>query len=171
FGRLNRDDLTKPVRHVPRHPIGLALFGIRTLLPATTLARRLGTDQASALFAGVAAHAFTPLSRPMSSAVGMALVCACHAFGWPVAKGGAGAITDALASVVTADGGKIETGVAVGEMPVADAVLFDLAPRDVARIAGDRLPGRVAKALERYRHGPGAFKVDFAVQEGVPWTA
>ncbi len=174
FDELFRDDLSKPVLRLPRHPLRLALFGVRTLLPATMLARRLGSEQAAALFGGVAGHAFTPLDRPLSSAVGMALVCACHAFGWPVAKGGSGAITDALASVVTANGGQIETGVRVDsldQVSEADAVVFDLAPKNVAAIAGERLPARVARAFERYRHGPGAFKIDIAIQDGVPWTA
>jgi phytoene dehydrogenase-like protein len=174
FARLNRDDLTKPVLHLARHPLLITLFGLRTLLPATTLARRLRSEQASALFAGVAAHSFAPLNRPLSSAVGVALTCACHAYGWPVAKGGSGAITDALASVVTTNGGRIETGMRVeklDEIPDADAVIFDLAPSAVAGIAGDRLPPRVTRAFERYRYGPGAFKVDMAIQDGVPWRA
>ena len=103
----------------------------------------------------------------MSSSVGVALICACHRFGWPVAAGGSQSIADALASYVREHGGTIETGVRVGslsELPPADAVVLDLAPRAVADIAGDRLPGRVARAYRRYRHGPGAFKVDLAVE-------
>jgi phytoene dehydrogenase-like protein len=174
FEELFSDDLSKPVLRLPRHPLRLTRFGVRTVVPATTLARRLGSPRASALYAGVAGHAFTPLDRPMSSAVGMALVCAGHAFGWPVAKGGSGAITDALARVITENGGRIETGVRVDrfdQVADADAVVFDLAPRQVAAIAGDRLPRRVARAYERYRHGPGAFKVDIAIQGSVPWVA
>jgi phytoene dehydrogenase-like protein len=130
------------------------------------------TSQARALWGGVAAHALAPLGRPFSSAVGMALACACHAFGWPVARGGSRSISDALASYIRAGGGKIETGVRVSslaDLPHADAVVLDLAPRGVAEIAGARLPARVARAYRRYKHGPGAFKVDFAVEGGVPW--
>ena len=104
----------------------------------------------------------------------MALVTAGHHGGWPVARGGSRAITDALAAVVVAEGGSIETGRAVedlGELPSADAVVLDLAPAGVADIAGDRLPPRVRRAYRRYRHGPGAFKVDLAVEGGIPWTA
>jgi phytoene dehydrogenase-like protein len=172
FGELS-DDLFRPVLHVPRHPLKLVRFGLPAATPATVLARTWKTPQARALFGGVAAHALAPLNRPMSSSVGMALACACHAFGWPVAKGGSRAITDALAAVVRENGGRIETGVHVrslGEVAGADAVIFDLVPRRVAEIAGDRLPARVARAYRRYRHGPGAFKVDFAVEGGVPWT-
>jgi phytoene dehydrogenase-like protein len=109
----------------------------------------------------------------MSASVGCALISACHAFGWPVARGGSRAITDALAAVLRAHGGKIETGRRVSDLDGlggADVVVFDLAPGAVAEIAGDRLPARVARAYRRYRHGPGAFKLDLAVDGGVPWT-
>jgi phytoene dehydrogenase-like protein len=108
----------------------------------------------------------------MSSSVGCALINACHAFGWPVARGGSRAITGALASVLAESGGVIETGRRVSslaELPKADVIVFDLAPEAVAEIARERLPGRVARAYRRYRHGPGAFKLDLAVEGGVPW--
>jgi phytoene dehydrogenase-like protein len=171
--RALTDDLFRPLLHVPRHPLRLARFGIPATMPATALARAWKTPQARALFGGVAAHSLSPLGRPMSSAVGMALTCACHAYGWPVARGGSRAISDALAGVVREDGGRIETGVRVAslaDVADTDAVVFDLAPRRVADIAGERLPPRIQRAYRRYRHGPGAFKVDFAVDGGVPWT-
>jgi len=167
------EDMLAPILHLPRHPLRLARFGIPAAMPATLLARSWKTPQARALFGGVAAHAFTPLSRPMSSSVGCALIDACHAFGWPVARGGSRSITDALASVLQESGGTIETGhrvSSVAELGSADVVVFDLAPGAVAEIAGDRLPARVARAYRRYRHGPGAFKLDLAVEGGVPWV-
>lgn len=164
------DDILQPVLHVPRHPLRLARFGLPAALPATLLARRFETPQARALFGGVAAHSFSPLNRPMSSSVGVALITACHAFGWPVARGGSRSITDALASALREHGGTIETGTLVTEMPEADIVAFDTSPSAVAEIAGDRLPGRVARAFRRYRHGPAAYKVDLAVDGGVPWA-
>jgi phytoene dehydrogenase-like protein len=167
------EDLLQPAMHVPRHPFALARFGLPATLPATALARIWKGPQAKALFGGVAAHAFSPLDQPLSSAVGMALTTACHRFGWPVARGGSRTITDALAAVLTAHSGRIETGVRVrslSELPHAGVVIFDLAPRAVAEIAGERLPSRIARAYRRYRHGPGAFKVDLAVEGGVPWT-
>jgi phytoene dehydrogenase-like protein len=179
FGRPARsfdalgDDVLRPVVHVPRHPLRLVRFGIPAAMPATVLARAWRGRQARALFGGVAAHAFSPLHRPMSSSVGVALICACHAFGWAVARGGSGAITGALASLLQELGGRIETGVRVAslsEVPPSDVVMLDLSPRGVAELAGDRLPRRVARAYRRYRHGPGAFKVDLAVEGGVPWT-
>ncbi|HEX5928308.1 MAG TPA: NAD(P)/FAD-dependent oxidoreductase [Solirubrobacterales bacterium] len=174
FERLNADDLAGPVLHLPRHPLLLARLGLPALLPATVLARRWRTPQARALFGGVAAHSFARLDRPFSSAVGMALVTACHGVGWPVAAGGSQALAEALAAELREHGGTIETGVRVrslAELGSPDVVAFDLAPSAVAAIAGDRLPRRVARAYRRYRHGPGAFKVDLAVAGGVPWTA
>jgi phytoene dehydrogenase-like protein len=172
FGEL-LEDIMKPVLHVPRHPARLVRFGLAAAAPATLLAHSWRTPQARALFGGVAAHAFSPMNRPMSSSVGCALINACHAFGWPVAKGGSQSISDALASVLRAHGGTIETGRRISdlaELSGADAVVFDLAPGAVAQIAGERLPARVARAYRRYRHGPGAFKLDLAVEGGVPWT-
>jgi phytoene dehydrogenase-like protein len=167
------EDMLAPIIHLPRHPLRLARFGIPAAAPASVLARSWKTPQARALFGGVAAHAFSPLSRLMSSSVGCALIDACHAFGWPVAKGGSRSISDALASVLREHGGTIETGrriTSFDEIGEADVVIFDLAPAAVAKIAGDRLPARVARSYRRYRHGPGAFKLDLAVEGGVPWT-
>jgi phytoene dehydrogenase-like protein len=179
FARSTRDldalneDLLRPVMHLPRHPLALARFGLPAAMPTTVLARIWKDPQAKALFGGVAAHAFSPLDRPLSSAVGMALTTACHRFGWPVARGGSRAISDALAAVLSEHGGRIETGVRVrslSELPKADIVVLDLAPVAVAEIAGKQLPHRVERAYRRYRHGPGAFKIDLAVAGGVPWT-
>jgi len=172
FGELS-EDIMRPILHLPRHPLRLARFGLPAATSATLLARKFRTEQARALWGGCAAHAFRPLTQPMTSSVGMALICAGHAYGWPVARGGSRAISDALATVVKEHGGRIETGrpvSALSELPAADAVVLDLAPRAVAELAGARLPGRVARAYRRYKHGPGAFKVDLAVDGGVPWT-
>ncbi len=167
------EDILRPLLRLPRHPLLLARFGPAALAPVSALARALPTPQARALFGGTAAHSFSPFSRPFSSAAGMALTCACHRNGWPVARGGSQAISAALAAVVREHGGRIETGRPVrslDELPAADAVLLDLAPAAVADLAGKRLPQRVARAYRRYKHGPGAFKVDLAVEGGVPWA-
>lgn len=173
FDALN-EDLTGPIVHLPRHPILLARLGLPALAPATLLARGWDSPGARALFGGVAAHSFSSLTRPMSSAVGMALISACHSVGWPVAAGGSQSIADALAAMLIEHGGRIETGVRVrslADLGNSDVVAFDLAPGAVAEIVGGRLPSRVARAYRRYRHGPAAFKVDLAVEGGVPWTA
>ncbi len=166
-------DIMRPLLHLPRRPLRLARFGIGALAPATVIAGRFGSDEARALWGGIAAHALSPLTRPLSSSVGMALVCAGHTYGWAVARGGSRAITDAMAAVLAASGGKIETGrrvTSLVEVDEADVVLLDLAPAGVVEIAGGRLPSRVERAYRRYRHGPGAFKVDLAVEGGVPWA-
>jgi phytoene dehydrogenase-like protein len=172
FGAL-LDDMLAPILHFPRHPLRLARFGIPAAAPATLLARSWKTPRARALFGGVAAHSFAPLDRLMSSAVGCALIDAGHAVGWPVARGGSGAITDALAATLLEHGGKIETGRRItrwDQVAGVDVVAFDLAPAAVSEIMGERLPARVSRAYRRYRHGPGAFKLDLAVEGGVPWT-
>lgn len=166
------EDIMGPMLRLPRHPLRLARFGTPTLLPGSVLARCFTTERARALFGGVAAHAFQPLHRPLSSAIGLGILTAGHRNGWPVAAGGSQSITTALAALLADLGGKIETSAHIedaSQLPHADVTLFDLAPRAVADILGDRLPRRVSRAYQRFQHGPGAFKVDFAVQDGVPW--
>lgn len=166
-------DTLQPLIRVPSHPVSLVRFGLGALQPATVFARRFSTAEARALWAGSAAHVFHPLSRPMTSSVGLMLVASAHAVGWPVAVGGSRSIAAALARLLTDAGGRIETGRRVSsfdQVGDADVVMFDLAPEAVADIAGDRLPERVRRAYRRWRRGTAAFKVDFAVEGGVPWT-
>ncbi|MGV0627345.1 phytoene desaturase family protein [Mycolicibacter minnesotensis] len=172
FDRL-RDDVFRPIVHMPRHPLALAAFGTQALLPATVLARRWRGEQARALFMGVAAHVYYPLTRPASSSVGLMITAAGHRYGWPVAEGGSAAISKAMVARLTDLGGKTETGTRVTSLkhlPSADVVLFDLAPGAVADIAGDVLPRRVSRAYRRYRHGAAAFKIDIALDGDIPWT-
>ncbi|NEW26677.1 phytoene desaturase family protein [Nocardia cyriacigeorgica] len=167
------EDIMVPLLHLPRHPLTLARFGAPTVLPASTVARWFRTPPGRALFGGVAAHTFRPLHYPMTAAIGMGIIAAGHRHGWPVAQGGSQVITDALADLLGDLGGKIETGVRVtsaAQLPSAEVTLFDLEPGAVAEILGDRLPSRVADAYRRFRRAPGAFKVDFAIDGGVPWT-
>ncbi|MGW7487527.1 phytoene desaturase family protein [Streptomyces sp. NPDC054786] len=166
-------DVMRPLLGVPAHPLLLARFGLPTVAPATLLARLFRTPQAQALWAGVAAHALRPLSHPFSSAIGLGILTAGHAAGWAVAEGGSQSIARSLAKVLREHGGEVHTGVRVtdaSQLPPADVTLLDLAPGQVARIYGDRLPSRVRTAYQRFRHGPAAFKVDVAVEGGVPWT-
>ncbi|MDF2731670.1 MAG: hypothetical protein K0S92_295 [Desertimonas sp.] len=167
-------DASQPVLRVPRHPLALARFGTAAMLPPTTLARLWKTEEVRALWAGVAAHANHRLDRPLASAVGLMLIVAGHAEGWVVAEGGSQAIADALAADIERHGGKIETGqlvVSSRDLPPSDVLMLDVSPSIAADILGDRLPGRIARSYRRFRHGPGAFKVDFAVTDGVPWIA
>ncbi len=165
-------DLLAPL-HVPRHPLALARFGTRALRAATSVASRFRTPRARALFAGLAAHAFLPLDASPSAAVGIVLGAAGHAVGWPFPAGGAGALAKAMVGALEARGGTVVTGAEVERLdalPPSRAVLLDLTPRQALAVAGGRLPDGYRRTLERYRYGPGAFKVDFALDGPVPWT-
>jgi phytoene dehydrogenase-like protein len=167
------EDIMGPLLRIPHHPLMLARFGAPTVLPASTFARVFRTEEGRALFGGIAAHAFWPLHYPMTSAIGMGIITAGHRHGWAVAEGGSQSITDAMVALLTDLGGKIETGVRVqtaSQLPPADVTMFDLAPSAVARILEDVLPRRISRAFTQFRRGPGAFKVDFAVDGGVPWV-
>lgn len=167
-------DVLGPLLRVPAHPLLTAQFGLRAGLPASVLWSRFAGAHAKALFAGCAAHLMRPLNRPASASVGTMLVAAGHRYGWPVAEGGSQAITRALSSLLISQGGTIQTGTVVrslAELPVSRVTLFDTSPRALADILGDRLGAARAKAYRRFRHGPGAFKVDLAVRGGIPWTA
>lgn len=178
FGPLSRnfpevtDDFLRPMLHLPVHPLKLAHFGAFAGLPASVLGRLWRTPEARALFSGIAAHAFRPFHTLASSAVGVALGTAAHTFGWPAAVGGSAAISSAMVSVLESLGGRVETGVQVqslAELSDSEVVMFDTSPRAAAQIAGEALHPSVARALTRYRHGPGAFVTHFAVDGGVPW--
>lgn len=167
------DDVLGPILRVPSHPLTMARFGLRAGLPATALARRFRTPQARALFAGSAAHAFRPLTRPVTAAVGVMLTAAGHRHGWPVPEGGTAAITDALASLLGELGGEIVTNHPVrsrADLPPADVTMLDTSPHAAREILGSALPRRVRRTYGRYRYGPGAFKLDLAVRGGIPWT-
>lgn len=168
-------EMLGPLQIPPRHPVALTRFGLRALPSALAAARRYFADEpARALFAGNAAHSVMPLDRPLAtSAIGIMLMLAGHVHGWPFPRGGAGKITDALVACLKAHGGEIVCGWRVAtldELPVARAYLFDTAPSALASIAGERLPAAYRRRLVRYRHGPGIFKIDYALSAPVPWT-
>ena len=160
---------------IPRHPLALALFGLRAVRSARGLARtQFRGERARALFAGLAAHAIQPLEHPLTAAFGLMLGASAHLVGWPYPEGGSQRMADALASYFQALGGEIRTGVRVtslADIPPARAILFDLTPRQILTIMGERFPATYRARLERYRYGPGAFKVDWALRGPVPWTA
>lgn len=168
------DDVVGPLR-LPKHPLQAMRFGKDAIRSAGSLARsRFREEEARALFAGIAAHSVMDLSRSPTAAFGLILGLLAHAVGWPVPRGGAQKIPDALADHLGTLGGKIEVGWevnAIGDLPEAKAYLLDLAPKNVARIAKDRLPDRYLEKLERFRYGPGVFKLDLALDGPVPWAA
>jgi phytoene dehydrogenase-like protein len=173
WDRLVRDALA-PLR-IPNAPLLLARFGLLALQPAQwLLRRRFRGERAPALFAGAAAHSAVPLHRAATASFGLVLMAAGHAVGWPVARGGSGAITRAMASLLRSLGGTIETGRPVrslAELPSARAVLLDLTPRQLLEVAGERLPALYRARLRRFRYGPAAFKVDYALSGPIPWRA
>jgi phytoene dehydrogenase-like protein len=170
-----RRAVTGPLPFLPRHPLALARFGLMALMPARAFARRaFRGEPARAAFAGLAAHSFMSLDAPLSATFGLVLGGTAHAVGWPFPRGGSQRIVDALAAILRSHGGTIETRRPVrtlADLPAADAVLFDVTPRQLERIAGDRLPDGYRRALRRYRYGPGVFKVDYALDGPVPWRA
>lgn len=168
-------DLLRPPLRPPRHPLALAAFGARALLPARLLARwSFEGEAARGLFAGLAGHSMLPLERAGTSAIGLVLGAAAHAGGWPFPAGGAQRLAEALASYLRSLGGEIVTGHHVSsldELPPARAVLCDLAPSPFLRLAGERLPQRYRRKLSRFRYGPGVFKLDLLLDGPVPWAA
>jgi phytoene dehydrogenase-like protein len=166
-------DLLGPLRP-PLHPLLMARFGLLGLRSARMLVNRFDGDRAPALLAGHAAHSMLRLDEPPSAAVGLLLAITGHAVGWPVARGGSQAVADALASHLRSLGGEIHTDCrveAIDELDGADAVLLDLTPRQILRLAGHRLPPRYRRALARFRYGPGVFKLDWALDGPIPWLA
>ena len=162
-----------PVR-IPHHPIALARFGLGAIRSAEGVARRFHDDPARALIAGVAAHSMLPLSTSPTGGVALLLGLLAHAVGWPFVRGGSQNIADGLAKRLSDLGGEIVTGQRVErlhDLPRAKAYLFDVTPRQLLGIAGDELQGSYARALSRYRYGPGVFKIDWALSEPVPWRA
>jgi phytoene dehydrogenase-like protein len=167
------DEFLQPVLHVPKHPWHLGRFGLYAGQPASLLARRWHEDEARGLLAGLAAHSFRPFGSVASSAIGLALGTAAHRYGWGAAVGGSAAISTALVEAGRRRGVEYDTGrtvTSIDELGPVDLVMLDTAPGAAADIIGGRLPRHVARAYRAYRHGPGSFKVDFAVEGGVPWT-
>ncbi len=174
-------DAEKLIREVlgparpPHHPFALAAFGLRALRSAVGLAGSLfGEDPARALFGGIAAHGMLRLDQIPSSGVALLLGLLAHAVGWPAARGGSQRIADALRAHLESLGGEVETGrrvESVHELPSARVVLFNVTPRQLLSLAGERLPSTYRRQLERYRYGPGVFKMDWALDGPVPWKA
>ena len=168
-------ELLQPLLHLPRHPFGMARFGILAAMPARLLAASLfRTERARALFAGLAAHSFLSLDAPFSSAVALVLGAAAHAVGWPIPQGGSGSITRALIDVLQQERGILHTATpvrSVDDFGEGAIVFLDTRPHALAHLAGNRLPPMYRHKLARFRHGPGSFKLDYALSEPIPWRA
>lgn len=161
--------------HLPDHPLAMAKFGLHALPSAVTLANRhFSTPEARGLWAGMAAHAIQPLTNLTTSAIGLVLMAVGHVKGWPAPVGGSRSIADALASYFLSLGGKIETNTYihhVSQLPSARAVLLDVTPRQLLQIAGHRFSSLYKWQLGRYRYGMGVFKIDWALDGPIPFTA
>ncbi|MGW7494105.1 phytoene desaturase family protein [Streptomyces luteogriseus] len=165
---LVRDFMSLPMTALPRDPVTLARFGLAGLPPSTLLMRRFRDAPAKALFSGLVAHVMAPLGGFATGAIGLVFALAAHARGWPVARGGSQALSDALAGYLRDLGGSVHTDYEVkrlDDLPPARAYVFDTSPTALARIAG------FGNHYDGYRYGPGVFKVDYALDGPVPWTA
>ena len=169
------NEFLQPMLHWPRHPLALARFGIPALCPATLLSKILFKHEpARALFGGIAAHSFLPLESIASSAFGLVLGMAGHAVGWPIPRGGSQTIANALANYLRELGGKIEINHRaenLNDLPKSRAVLLDVSVWEFLRIAREQLPTAYRRRLESFRHGPGIFKIDYALSKPIPWKA
>ncbi|MEU1872914.1 phytoene dehydrogenase-like protein [Streptomyces ambofaciens] len=165
---LARDFMSLPLTALPRDPVTLARFGLVGLPPSTWLMRRFGDEKAKTLFAGLVAHVMAPLGGFATGAIGLVFALAAHARGWPVARGGSQSISDALTAYLKDLGGTVHTDYEVkrlDDLPPARAYVFDTSPTALARIAG------LGNHYANYRYGPGVFKIDYALDGPVPWTA
>jgi phytoene dehydrogenase-like protein len=173
-GQAIVDTMLSPLS-VPRPSLALARFGQHAIRSATGLARsRFATDEARALFAGIAGHSMLSLDAAGTAGYGMFLALLGHLVGWPLAEGGSQRIADALVAILAAHGGEIVTGnevTALTELPPADAIVLDVTPRQLLRIAGAALPAAYARTLGKFRYGPGVFKIDWALDGPIPWSA
>ena len=150
----------------------MARFGLQALRPATSLAGSVfGGSRARALFAGIAAHSIMPLDDPASAAIGIVLATIGHAVGWPIPRGGSQRISNALAGYLQSLGGEIRTESRVSRLPEADLVMCDVSPRQLLQLGGAQWPESFRRSLAAYRYGPGTFKVDWALEGPIPWTA
>lgn len=169
------EDFLQPLSPWPRHPLLLAQMGMWGALPASVLTlQAFDGVRARALFAGLAAHSFLGLEQPFSSSFGIVMAAAAHAVGWPIPRAGSQAITDALIAQLASLGGEVRTSSPVERLDHLGAValtLCDTTPSQLLKMAGDRLHSVDRRRFDRFRRGPGVFKVDYALSEPIPWRA
>jgi phytoene dehydrogenase-like protein len=168
------DALLSPLAAPPRSPFALARFGRVGIRSAAAVAQRFSTDEAAALFAGLAGHSMLSLRTAITAGYGLVLGMLAHTVGWPAARGGSQSIADALIGLLVERGGRIELGNRVrslADLPSSQAVVLDLTPRQVVEVAGAKLPDRYRRRLTRYRYGAGVFKVDWALDGPIPWAS
>jgi len=167
-------EVLKPVSAIPNHPLLMARFGIHSFSSAKTIAARFRSERTRALFAGMAGHSFLALEETLSGAFGMLLGISAHAVGWPIPRGGAQSLTNALCRYLSTLGGRVQLSSRVESLAALSdyqLILCDLTPRQLLGIAGDSLSADYKRQLEHFRYGPGVFKVDYALSDPVPWRS
>ena len=165
-------EILRPLHIFTRHPFLLARFGLAGIPSAKTLTHLFRGERTKALFAGLAAHSFLSLDEPLSAAFGITLAAAAHAVGWPIPRGGAQSISNALGAYFLSLGGSLSLSTRIQDLSALanyDAILCDVTPHQLLRIARNRFPARFARRLAKYRYGPGVFKVDYALHNPIPW--
>ncbi len=170
------EDALSPILRFPNQPYLMLRFGLNAMLSAQSFSHlHFHHARTRALFAGLAAHSFMSLDSPFSSAIGLVLAAAAHSVGWPIPRGGAQSITNALLACLNDLNGSLHTGrriQSLDDLPQPQSLTFcDLTPRQLLRVAGNRLSPQFARKLQRFRYGPAAFKIDYALSEPVPWRA
>jgi phytoene dehydrogenase-like protein len=167
-------EVLRPAPFIPRHPWLMAQFGMVALRSARAVARRFHTERARALFAGLAAHSFLSLDEPLSAAFAIMMAAPAHAVGWPIPRGGAQSLTNALCGYLSTLGGKVTTSSPVDDLAVVadyELTLCDLTPRQLIKVGGQKLSDSYKQRLRKYRYGAGVFKVDYALSAPIPWKA
>ena len=167
-------EVLKPVSAIPSHPLLMARFGIHSFASAKTIAARFRSERTRALFAGMAGHSFLALEETLSGAFGMLLGISAHAVGWPIPRGGAQSLTNALCGYLSTLGGLVQVSSRVESLAALSdyqLILCDLTPRQLLRVVGDSLSADYKRQLEHFRYGPGVFKVDYALSDPVPWKS
>ena len=167
-------EVLRPVSFIPRHPWLMARFGMIAFRSARAVASRFRSERTRALFAGLAAHSFLSLDEPLSAAFAILMAAPAHAVGWPIPRGGAQSLTNALCGYLSTLGGKVKTSAPVQSLATLanyDLTLCDLTPRQLIKIGGQRLSDSYKQQLKKYRYGAGVFKVDYALNAPIPWKA
>ena len=167
-------DVLGPISSFPEHPWLMARFGMRAVLSARTIAQRFSSERTRALFAGLAAHSFLSLDEPLSAGAGMLMALTAHTVGWPIPRRGSQSLTDALCRYLAKFGSKVKTSSpveALAALPDYDLILCDVTPRQLLKLAGQRLSDHYKHRLQTYRYGPGVLKVDYALHAPIPWKA
>ncbi len=167
-------EVLAPIPAIPKHPLLMARFARNAFSSAKTIAHRFSSERTRALFAGLAAHSFLKLTEPLSGAFGLMMAVPAHAVGWPIPRGGAQSLTNALCRYFASLGGTLHTSrriASLDELPDYDLYLCDVTPRQLLNITGSRLSNSYKHKMQTFRYGPGVFKMDYALREPIPWKA